>query len=136
MGVFYKTTKNIGKRSRSGRTNADGLSQYGASTVSGRIGGNETGGDRTTDMNALLEMIEGNMKSVVREYPSVSLFPQSGLPNTLYIDASTGATYRWDGEQYAVMGGYAAGDGISINGSVISNTHTHLTSEEIDSICI
>lgn len=136
MGVFYKTTKNIGKRSRSGRTNADGLSQYGASTVSGRIGGNETGGDRTTDMNALLEMIEGNMKSVVREYPSVSLFPQSGLPNTLYIDASTGATYRWDGAQYAVMGGYTAGDGISIEGSVIRNTHTHLTSEEIDSICI
>ncbi|MEE3485099.1 MAG: hypothetical protein VZQ98_12350 [Bacteroidales bacterium] len=90
--------------------------------------------DAESAINVLEQSIEGCCR--LREYPSASLFPQSGKSNTLYIDASAGAMYRWDGDQYTVMGGYTAGDGISINGSVISNTHTLITTEEIDSICI
>ena len=60
----------------------------------------------------------------------------TGRDGRLYIASDTGAVYRWDGSAYVVMGGYTAGDGISIEGNEISNTHTHLTSEEIEEICV
>lgn len=135
MGVFYKTTKRIGKRSRSGRNNADGLSQAGKTSVFNSAG-QQSYGNGSSNMESVSELIEEAVKSVVREYDTISEFPESGLPNTLYIDRSTGVEYRWNGDQYAVVGGYTAGDGIEIDGSVISNMHTHLTSEEIDEICV
>lgn len=135
MGVFYKTTKRIGKRSRSGRNNADGLSRAGKTSVFDSAG-QQSYGNGSSNMESVSELIEEAVKSVVREYDTISEFPESGLPNTLYIDRSTGVEYRWNGDQYAVVGGYTAGDGIEIDGSVISNMHTHLTSEEIDEICV
>lgn len=134
MGVFYKTTKRIGKRSRSGRNNADGLSQAGKTSVFDSAG-QQSYGNGSSNMESVSELIEEAVKSVVREYDTISEFPESGLPNTLYIDRSTGVEYRWNGDQYAVVGGYTAGDGISIEGAVISNTHTIITTQEIDDIC-
>lgn len=135
MGVFYKKTKNIGKRSRSGRNNADGLSQEGKTSVFNGAGIQQSYGNGSLNMESVSELIEEAVKSVVREYDTISEFPESGLPNTLYIDRSSGIEYRWDGDQYTVVGGYTAGDGISIDGSVIRNTHTIITTQEIDDIC-
>lgn len=81
----------------------------------------------------LAEQFDG--KAEMREYPTFSQFPESGLPNTLYIDTSTGATYRWDGEQYAVMGGYTAGYGIEITSSGEIKAEP-LTDAEIEAICV
>lgn len=72
----------------------------------------------------------------VKEYRTSSQFPETGRTGVIYIASDTGAVYRWDGSAYVVMGGYTAGDGISIEGNEISNTHTHLTSEEIEEICV
>lgn len=79
---------------------------------------------------------DAELAQTVKEYPTTSQFPESGKADRLYIASDTGAVYRWNGSAYTVMGGYSAGDGIDIDGSVISNTHTHLTSDEIDAICV
>lgn len=89
------------------------------------------------DIDEIINQINQKLdtKTETKEYPTFSQFPESGLPNTLYIDTSTGATYRWDGEQYAVMGGYTAGYGIEITSSGEIKAEP-LTDAEIEAICV
>lgn len=89
------------------------------------------------DIDEIINQINQKLdtKTETKEYPTASQFPESGLPNTLYIDTSTGATYRWDGEQYAVMGGYTAGYGIEITSGGEIKAEP-LTDAEIEAICV
>lgn len=82
------------------------------------------------------DMTKTDGSAVIKQYPTSSQFPETGRTGVIYIASDTGAVYRWNGSAYSVIGGYTAGDGIEIDGSVISNMHTHLTSEEIDEICV
>lgn len=73
---------------------------------------------------------------VIREYEKKNYFPEQGRKAIIYVDKETGATYRWTGNEYIVIGGYKAGKGIKIEGNTITNTHTFLSDAEIDSITI
>ena len=81
-----------------------------------------------------MDKTEGS--AVIKQYQTSSQFPETGRTGVIYIASDTGSVYYWNGSAYSVIGGYSAGDGISIDGNEISNTHTHLTSEEIDEICV
>lgn len=47
------------------------------------------------------------------EYPTVSNFPTTGTTGTIYIDASTHASYRWSGTAYINVG--QAGGSVTVN---------------------
>lgn len=93
----------------------------------------EQGGVATLDSEG---HVPDSQIDVILEYDSSSLFPQSGKAKRIYVDKSGSKMYRWDGTEYVPFGGaqFTAGEGIRIEGNVISNTHTNITDEEITDI--
>lgn len=93
----------------------------------------EQGGVATLDSEG---HVPDSQIDVILEYDSSSLFPQSGKAKRIYVDKSDSKMYRWDGSAYVPFGGaqFTAGEGIRIEGNVISNTHTNITDEEITDI--
>lgn len=84
----------------------------------------------TEDITNIYNILEG--KTEIHEYEWDGAFPSKGEDCNLYIDAKSGNVYRWDGAKgYTLIGGYTAGDGVKIQGGVISVKAPGLTMEDV-----
>ena len=76
----------------------------------------------TEDITNIYNILEG--KAEIHEYEWDGAFPEEGDEGNLYVASVTGCVYRWDASarKYTIMGGYTAGEGVSITDGVISFT--------------
>lgn len=82
------------------------------------------------DITNIYNILEG--KTEIHEYEWDGAFPSKGEDCNLYIDAKSGNVYRWDGAKgYTLIGGYTAGDGVTIQGGVISVKVPGVTMEDV-----
>ena len=95
-----------------------------------------TAAQRALDLKA--DLVEGKVPAsqlpgfvdTIEEFPRYIDFPTVGLPLVIYVDATTGHTYRWSGSMYASVGGsISLGDtnGQAFDGARGLISYTHVT---------
>jgi len=70
------------------------------------------------DLAAKADLVDGKVPASqlpsyvddVVEYASMSEFPEEGEADKIYVDLSTGYTYRWGGTEYVQIGGQDLSD--------------------------
>ena len=62
----------------------------------------ETNISQQLDLSSVELILPDSVQSIV-EYPSQDDFPQTGRSARLYIDLSTGSTFRWQETTYVLL---------------------------------
>ena len=62
----------------------------------------ETNISQQLDLSSVELILPDSVQSIV-EYPTLDDFPQTGRSARLYIDLSTGSTFRWQETTYVLL---------------------------------
>lgn len=92
------TTSTSGLMSASDKTKLNGIAEGATSNIGTITGITMNGVSKGT--SGVVDLGTVSTRTYILEYADYSLFPLTGEEDTLYIDTTTNAVYRWGGTSY------------------------------------